>query len=82
MMLQELSRAGPSMYFGELALLRGEPRSVSVKAFTPVDVLMLLRTDFDSILGTLQSLLEAKASTYAAAQAALKKVMLVPTCSY
>ena len=28
---QEVSRLGPTMYFGELALLRNEPRAASVK---------------------------------------------------
>ena len=33
--LQEVSRLGPTMYFGELALLNGEPRKASVKVCLP-----------------------------------------------
>ena len=36
MLWQEVSRLGPSMYFGELALLNNEPRKASVKVSSMV----------------------------------------------
>ena len=62
--MQEVMRLGPTMYFGELALLRGEPRAATVAALTDVSVLMLARQDFDNLLGPLQGLLGQNAALY------------------
>jgi len=51
-------------FFGEVALLTGEPRNASVRALTPVLVLRLDRTDFDTLLGEhphMRKILEAAA---------------------
>ena len=47
---QEISLAifGPGEYFGELALLDGQPRSASAMAIEPVDAYCLQRSDFIS----------------------------------
>ena len=57
-------RLGPTMYFGELALLRGEPRAATVAALTDTSVLMLAREDFNILLGPLQLLLGQNAALY------------------
>ena len=62
--LQEVMRLGPTMYFGELALLRGEPRAATVVALTDTSVLMLAREDFNILLGPLQLLLGQNAALY------------------
>lgn len=40
----------PGSFFGEMALLTGEPRVASVRALTPIVVLTLLRSDFEAML--------------------------------
>ena len=40
---KELSRKGPKDYFGELSLLKNEPRAATVRAVTPTSVLSLNR---------------------------------------
>src|SRR5215207_5306719 len=46
----ELGRIGPGSFFGELALLDGGPRSATVKAETPMIVLVMERRDFDELV--------------------------------
>lgn len=62
--LQELVLLGTGMYFGELALLRGEPRAATAIAVAETDVLVLEREHFNQLLGPLQAILEQAASTY------------------
>ncbi|KAL0042257.1 hypothetical protein WJX77_007366 [Trebouxia sp. C0004] len=66
---QEVMRLGPTMYFGELALLRGEPRAATVAALTDASVLMLAREDFNILLGPLQMLLGQNAALYGPTEA-------------
>ena len=49
---------GPGQYFGERALLTGEPRAASVTAIDDVTTMAMDRTTFESSLGPLQNLLE------------------------
>ncbi|DBA85047.1 TPA: cGMP-dependent protein kinase [Trebouxia sp. C0005] len=65
----EVLRLGPTMYFGELALLRGEPRAATVAALTGASVLMLARQDFNILLGPLQMLLGQNAALYGPTEA-------------
>jgi CRP-like cAMP-binding protein len=41
---------GPGSFFGELALLDGEPRSATVTAMTPVRFLVFDRAEFEALL--------------------------------
>jgi hypothetical protein len=52
------------MYFGELALLRSEPRAATVSALTDCDLLELGRPDFMALLGPLAKALEAHTVCY------------------
>ena len=51
-------------YFGELALIKGQPRAANVKAVTELKCLTLDRQSFNRLLGPLQNILEKKASEY------------------
>src|SRR5215470_17358812 len=46
-----LSMLGPGDFFGEMALLDNEPRSATVIATEPLEVVTIWRTDFLQILG-------------------------------
>lgn len=52
-------------YFGELSLLRDEPRAASIKATTNVKVAWIDRLAFKRILGPLENILERNADRYA-----------------
>jgi len=58
-------------YFGEIALLSGEPRKASVYAVGPVTCLYITRETFLRILGPLQHLLERNMSSYSKYQDAI-----------
>eukprot|EP00816_Leptocylindrus_hargravesii_P004137 CAMPEP_0196805352 /NCGR_PEP_ID=MMETSP1362-20130617/5125_1 /TAXON_ID=163516 /ORGANISM="Leptocylindrus danicus, Strain CCMP1856" /LENGTH=795 /DNA_ID=CAMNT_0042178231 /DNA_START=318 /DNA_END=2705 /DNA_ORIENTATION=- len=49
---------GPGDWFGERALLTGEPRAANVTAMTPCTTLCLSRDTFEKILGPLQDLIK------------------------
>jgi putative ABC transport system ATP-binding protein len=51
----EIARLGPSDFFGEVALISGEPRNATVVAQTAVDTYALGKTDFEAALATSQS---------------------------
>ena len=55
---------GPTMYFGELALLRNEPRAATVRARTNVSVLSLSRAHFTAIVGQIQGEMLQHADAY------------------
>jgi CRP-like cAMP-binding protein len=46
---QVLDRIGPGVAFGEMASLTGELRSATVRATTPLDVLVIKDSDFDAL---------------------------------
>jgi hypothetical protein len=48
--VREIDRLGPGEYFGEIGLLRRVPRTASVTARTPVEVLVLDRDGFRQLL--------------------------------
>ena len=45
-----LRQSGPGEYFGEIALLLDTPRTASVKALSPVDLLTMHKADFDKFV--------------------------------
>jgi CRP-like cAMP-binding protein len=47
---QVVASLGPGDYFGEMALLTGEPRSATVKTSEPAEMFLLYKDDFDVIL--------------------------------
>lgn len=49
---------GPGDWFGERALLTGEPRAANVTAITKVTTLAMDRTTFENVLGSLRTLME------------------------
>lgn len=54
----------PGDYFGELALLRNQPRAATVKAKGSLSVLSLSRGSFKRLLGPLDDILARQASQY------------------
>ncbi|GLI69549.1 hypothetical protein VaNZ11_014092 [Volvox africanus] len=55
---------GPGAYFGELALLRNEPRAATVRATTDVSLLELDRGNFHNLLGALLPIMTKEAEAY------------------
>jgi putative ABC transport system ATP-binding protein len=51
----EVARLGPGDFFGEVALISGEPRNATVVAITEVDTYVLGKTDFQTAIATSQS---------------------------
>jgi putative ABC transport system ATP-binding protein len=51
----EVARLGPGDFFGEVALISGEPRNATVVAMSEVDTYVLGKTDFESALATSQT---------------------------
>jgi putative ABC transport system ATP-binding protein len=52
---QEVARLSPGNFFGEAALISGEPRNATVVARNVVDTYVLGKSDFESALATSQS---------------------------
>ena len=51
----EVARLGPGNFFGEVALISGEPRNATVVAQKAVDTYVLGKTDFEAALAASQS---------------------------
>jgi putative ABC transport system ATP-binding protein len=51
----EVARLGPGDFFGEVALISGEPRNATVVAVGEIETYVLGKTDFQSALATSQS---------------------------
>jgi putative ABC transport system ATP-binding protein len=51
----EVARLRPGDFFGEVALISGEPRNATIVAVTEVDTYVLGKTDFQTAIATSQS---------------------------
>ena len=61
---REVARLGPGDFFGEVALISGEPRNATVVAQKAVDVYVLGKTDFEAALAASQSFRDQLYRTY------------------
>lgn len=61
---EEVYNYSEGSYFGELALIRDEPRAASVKAITDCKFLSLDRNSFKRLLGPLLNLLKKNSELY------------------
>ena len=61
---QRVKEYDPCEYFGELALLKGEPRAASIYADTDCKLLSLDRMAFKRLLGPLEKILQRNSENY------------------
>ncbi len=61
---KEVKRYKPGDYFGELALLKNEPRAANVIATTKLKVVALDRNSFKRLLGPLDEILKRNMDAY------------------
>ena len=61
---QEVMQYKEGSYFGELALLRGEPRAANVIAKSKLKTVSLNRDSFMRLLGPLEEILKRNLSAY------------------
>lgn len=61
---EEVKRYAPGDYFGELSLLKGQPRAANVIALTNVKCVSLDRYSFKRLLGPVEGILERNAKKY------------------
>ena len=61
---KEVMHYKPSDYFGELALLKNEPRAANVIAKTKLKVVSLDRNSFKRLLGPLDEILKRNMDAY------------------
>ena len=61
---QQVKEYGHGDYFGELALLRNEPRAANVIAKTKLKVVSLDRNTFKRLLGPLDEILKRNMNSY------------------
>eukprot|EP00477_Mikrocytos_mackini_P000793 GAHX01000849.1.p1 GENE.GAHX01000849.1~~GAHX01000849.1.p1 ORF type:complete len:812 (+),score=185.82 GAHX01000849.1:27-2462(+) len=62
---KEINRLSTGDYFGEVALLKEEPRNATITAINgPVTVLKISRSQFNSYCGTLKELMERQIDSY------------------
>ncbi|CAE7560993.1 PRKAR2A, partial [Symbiodinium necroappetens] len=69
----EVKQYAKGEYFGEIALLSGQPRKASVYAVGKATCFYITRSTFRRILGPLQSFLEKNMDKYAKYQDAMKE---------
>eukprot|EP00340_Litonotus_pictus_P001128 CAMPEP_0170518338 /NCGR_PEP_ID=MMETSP0209-20121228/4048_1 /TAXON_ID=665100 ORGANISM="Litonotus pictus, Strain P1" /NCGR_SAMPLE_ID=MMETSP0209 /ASSEMBLY_ACC=CAM_ASM_000301 /LENGTH=385 /DNA_ID=CAMNT_0010803861 /DNA_START=51 /DNA_END=1208 /DNA_ORIENTATION=+ len=60
----EVKKYSKGSYFGELALLKGEPRAANVVAVTPLRLISLDRNSFKRLLGPIDDILKRNSEQY------------------
>ena len=60
----EVSKLGPSDYFGEIALLFDRPRAATVKAKGPLKCVKMDRNRFERVLGPISDILKRNVAQY------------------
>jgi cAMP-dependent protein kinase regulator len=60
----EVSKLGPSDYFGEIALLFDRPRAATVKAKGPLKCVKMDRGRFERVLGPISDILKRNVTQY------------------
>jgi len=70
---------GPGGYFGELALLRNEPRAATVTASTDVKLLTISREHFSQVLAPCEEILKRHMTDYKSYQDLLASIEGAPT---
>lgn len=61
---EEVMKYNPGDYFGELALIKNEPRAANIQAVSKVHCLSLDRHSFKRLLGSLEDILKRNAKHY------------------
>jgi len=61
---EEVFRYNKGQYFGELALLKGEPRAANIVALTPLKLISLDRNSFKRLLGPIEDILKKNSLLY------------------
>ncbi len=61
---EKVKSYGKGEYFGELALIRGEPRAANIVATTPLKVISLDRNSFKRLLGPIEEILKRNSDKY------------------
>lgn len=61
---EKVKEYGKGTYFGELALIKNEPRAASVVASTDCKLLTLDRMSFKRLLGPIENILKRNSDTY------------------
>jgi cAMP-dependent protein kinase regulator len=60
----EVKKYSIGSYFGELALLKGEPRAANIVAKTPLKLISLDRNSFKRLLGPIEEILKRNSDQY------------------
>jgi cAMP-dependent protein kinase regulator len=61
----EVKKYQKGSYFGELALLKGEPRAANIVALSPLKLISLDRNSFKRLLGPIEEILKRNSEQYA-----------------
>ncbi len=61
----EVKKYQKGSYFGELALLKGEPRAANIVALGPLKLISLDRNSFKRLLGPIEEILKRNSEQYA-----------------
>ena len=60
----EVKKYSKGSYFGELALIKGEPRAANIVASSPLKLISLDRSSFKRLLGPIEAILKRNSDQY------------------